>query len=204
MVSLLSLKLGVKTMSNPPLTAYVDYPSASGSTAGPLTDIYGVVKISKDPGTNIPGTLTVSGTQTITSGLTVSGGGTINNASGAGLSVSGSAGGILVTGGATLDQIFGGVDNTVQTVATSGTITISKRIERCTDAGAVTAVVLTTGSTDGQTCTITNENTTGTNTITMAASATSHVAGGTACVISGMTTKTFTWIASQSLWYNAL
>ena len=190
-------------MSNPPLTAYIDYPSASGSTNGPLIDCYGVLKISKDPGTNIPATLTVSGTVTATSGLTVSGGATINNANGAGLNVSGSAGGIAVTGGATIDQMFGGVDATPQALVASGaTISVSKRIERCTTTASATAAIMqTTSLTDGQTIAIVNDSA---NPIVFAASATSGVAGGTTITVSAQSSKAMIWVATKSLWYGAI
>ena len=99
--------------------------------------------------------------------------------------------------------LSGGV-STLATIATSGTITVSgSRILRTTNAGAVTAVVLATGLFNGQDITIVNENTTGTNTITFAASGTSNVAAGTAVVISGLRCQKLVWLSANSLWYQS-
>lgn len=114
--------------------------------------------------------------------------------------VTGQGGNLTVNG-----TFGGGQSSSAATIASSGTITTSGvRIARVTDAGAVTAVVLQTGTVAGQELTVINENTTGSNTITMAASGTSNVADGTSTVISGLRCAKFVWDSSTSLWYHTI
>lgn len=113
---------------------------------------------------------------------------------------SGSGGNLTVNG-----TLGGGQSSSAATIASSGTITTSGvRVARTTVAGAVTAVILQTGSVAGQELTVVNENTTGSNTITMAASGTSNVADGTSTVISGLRCAKFVWDSGTSLWYHTV
>ena len=80
------------------------------------------------------------------------------------------------------------------TLPTAGT---TKRVTAV--GGAGTGSILAAGV-DGQQVTLFNIG--GTNSITMAASGTSHVALGTACVIPALTGKTFTYDGTSSLWYS--
>lgn len=85
--------------------------------------------------------------------------------------------------------------------ASSGTITTAGvGTARSTPAAAITAVVLATGTVNGQEVTVVNESTTGANSITFAASATSNVANGVTTVVSGLTCAKLKWIGS--LWYH--
>lgn len=120
--------------------------------------------------------------------------------------LSGLDGNVTVNGaaGISTNGISGGV-SALATIATSGTISVAGvRVARCTDAGAVTAVVLATGTLSGQEIAIINENTTGANSITFAASGTSNVANGVSTVISGLTCARLVWDAGTSLWYHAV
>ena len=188
--------------NNPPLTAYVDYPSASGTVTGPFVDVYGVMRLSQDPGSNIPGILSVSGGSQNISASNTNAPLQVTNSGGLAISASGSAGGLAVTGGATIDQLFGGVANPVVSItANAWTILSGKRVERYIASGtAYTGAILTPGSTDGQTVIVTNENVSAgsANTIAFAAVATSNVLNGALCVISGGAYKQFVWCASLS------
>jgi len=137
--------------------------------------ILGPVTISKDPVTATDGNLTVNGTTGIT----------------------------VASGGVSAKAMSGG-QSTLATVSTSGTITTSGvRTALCTVADAVTAVILQTGTLAAQELTVINENATASKTITMAASGTSNVAGGTGCVISALRAVKFAWDSTTSLWYQA-
>ncbi len=119
---------------------------------------------------------------------------------------SGLDGNMTVNGssGLSVNGISGGV-STLATVATSGTISVAGvRVARCTTAGAVTAVVLATGTASGQEIAVINEVTTGASSITFAASGTSNVANGVSTVISGLTCARLVWDAGTSLWYHAV
>ncbi len=87
--------------------------------------------------------------------------------------------------------------------ASSGTIaTAGVGTARSTPTAAITAVVLGTGTVNGQEVTVVNESTTGANSITFAASATSNIANGVTSVISGLTCAKFKWVGS--LWYHSV
>jgi len=93
---------------------------------------------------------------------------------------------------------------TVQNLATGNTITLptggmTKRLSA--SGGAVTGIILTAGSTDGQELTLFNIE--ATNTITFAAAGTSNVANGAGCVIAALKSMKFTWDATSSRWYAA-
>jgi hypothetical protein len=84
-------------------------------------------------------------------------------------------------------------------VATSGTIaTANLGVSRVTTAGAVTGVILASGTVAGQLVIVVNESA---NTITFAAVGTSHVADGTSDVIAANTARMFVWDSSNSRWY---
>lgn len=90
---------------------------------------------------------------------------------------------------------------TAPALATSGTITTTNiSAARVAPAGAVTGVILQAGTFGGQEVMVVNEST-GANSITFAASGTSHVADGTSSVIAGLTARTFVYDSSTSLWY---
>lgn len=108
---------------------------------------------------------------------------------------------------AVVDSIgFGGPIGTAQSgsapaLATNGTITSAAvGVARVAPASAVTGIVLQSGTFAGQECAVINQSTT-LNSITFAASGTSHVASGTACIIAGLTAKKFVWNTATSLWY---
>lgn len=86
-------------------------------------------------------------------------------------------------------------------IATNGTITTANVTSaRVAPTGAVTGVILQSGTTGGQTCTVVNE-AVAANTVTFAASGTSHVADGTSSVVAGLTARRFVWDSGTSLWY---
>ena len=112
---------------------------------------------------------------------------------------------ITVTGdkGISCKNLSGGVSSAAAALASSGTITTSGlRVARVAPTAAVTANVIQAGNFDGQELTIINETTTGTFTVTAAASGTSNVADGTGLVISGLRCAKLVWDASTSLWYH--
>lgn len=84
-------------------------------------------------------------------------------------------------------------------VASSGTITTAGLdVSRVTTSGAVTGVILQAGTYAGQYCTVINESA---NSITMAASGTSHVADGTSDVIAANSARRYVYDTGTSLWY---
>lgn len=84
-------------------------------------------------------------------------------------------------------------------VASSGTITTAGLdVSRVTTSGAVTGVILQAGTYAGQYCTVVNESG---NTITMAASGTSHVADGVSDVIAANSARRYVYDTGTSLWY---
>lgn len=89
--------------------------------------------------------------------------------------------------------------STATTIGTGGTISSTKALERVTTSGAVTGVILAAGSFDGQQLYIVNESG---NSITFAASGTSHVADGTSDVIAAHAGATFIFEGNDTnLWY---
>lgn len=91
---------------------------------------------------------------------------------------------------------------TVQNLATGNTITLptggnSKRLSA--SGGAVTGVILTAGTLDGQELTLINIE--ATNTVTFAAAATSNVADGASAVIAALRAVKFTWDSVSARWY---
>lgn len=86
-------------------------------------------------------------------------------------------------------------------IATSGTIAVpGNGAIRVTTAGAVTGVILGTGSYGGQTLIIFHEGSAA-NTITFAAAGTSNVAGGASVSLAGLAAHIFVWNTKTSLWY---
>lgn len=94
----------------------------------------------------------------------------------------------------------GSISATTQTIISNGTILLSGDglYERVTEAGNVTGIILTPGTSDGQQVVVLN---TAAQTITFAASGTSNVSGGTAVVIANSQAQTFVWSATDSLWF---
>jgi hypothetical protein len=90
----------------------------------------------------------------------------------------------------------GSVIGTGSAIATAG-----KGVARVTEAGAVTGIILNAGTYDGQIITVINESN---QTITFAASGTSHVADGASDVIAGLTARTFVYDGTDTnLWYRS-
>lgn len=86
-----------------------------------------------------------------------------------------------------------------QSVATGNTITtVGIGAARVTTSGAVTGVILQAGAYPGQVVTVINESA---NSITFAASGTSHVADGVSDVIGANTARGFVWDSGPALWY---
>ena len=84
-------------------------------------------------------------------------------------------------------------------VTTSGTITLpTGKTKLLTTAGAVTGVILTAGTYDGQELVLVN---TSANSITFAAAGTSNVANGVSAVIAALTRMTLVWDATSARWY---
>lgn len=103
-------------------------------------------------------------------------------------------------------QIPGGIESaTAVAIASSGTITTSGPPQigatRLSPASAVTGVIMQKGSTPGQECWVVNE-AVAANTITMAASGTSNVAGGVNEVIPGLQARFYVWDDQTNLWYS--
>lgn len=89
---------------------------------------------------------------------------------------------------------------TAVSVATSGTVaTAGLSVQRLTTAGAVTGVILAVGTVDGQVINLFNESA---NSITFAASGTSHIAGASALVIGASGAARLIWSSNTSLWYH--
>lgn len=74
-----------------------------------------------------------------------------------------------------------------------------RNILMTTGAGTLTGFIMQQGFNDGQRVTVVNASAAGS--VTMAAAATSHVANGTACVISALQAAEFVWSAANGLWY---
>lgn len=92
-----------------------------------------------------------------------------------------------------------GQSGSAASLASSGTIAVGNLgVSRVTTTGAVTGVILATGSTAGQICTVINESA---NTITFAAAATSKVADGVSDIIAANSARRFVWDSGTSLWY---
>jgi hypothetical protein len=90
---------------------------------------------------------------------------------------------------------------TAPATASSGTITTADvSVARVSPTGAVTGVILQSGTVAGQIVAVINE-ATAANSVTFAASGTSHVAGGTSIVIAGGAKQIFVWDSSTNLWY---
>jgi len=113
-------------------------------------------------------------------------------------------GGLITTNGAgllTAVNVAGKQSAAAATIANAGTIaTANLGVSRVTTAGAVTGVIMQAGTVAGQQCIVVHEGTAA-NTITMATAATSNVAAGTTCVLSGLAAHLFVWDSGTSLWY---
>jgi hypothetical protein len=93
--------------------------------------------------------------------------------------------------------------STAPAIANSGTITTAGvGVARVAPGGAVTGIVLQAGTTPGQEVWVVNEST-GANSVTFAASGTSHVSDGAGSAIAGLTARKFVYDTSTSLWYRA-
>lgn len=83
----------------------------------------------------------------------------------------------------------------LQTLSNGNTITRLGPVTRVTNAGAVTGILMTAGSADGQMISVINE---GTGSVTFAAVGTSLVLGGTGSVIAVGAKKDFIWVAASN------
>lgn len=169
-----------------------------------LVNITGGVSITKDVQNGIAGNLTVAGTTTqsgvvtAATGVSVTAGGITVTAGGVSITAGSltAGGGAAVTGGASIDQMWGGLSASAVSLTNAGTIAVNTRVSRFTSTAAVTGMIMTTGTQNGQTVVVDNRTTTGSFTATFAASGTSNVLGGTGVVISGMTNRLFVWDGS--------
>lgn len=109
------------------------------------------------------------------------------------------AGGLTVTGGATIDKIVGGTA-AVQTLASSGAITVGAKVAKvtATAGAAITALSLTAGVA-GQEIHVINENAVGASTLIIS-SGIIVTSGTTTVTISGLAQKGFLYDDTQSLW----
>ena len=98
--------------------------------------------------------------------------------------------GIIEMFPATIQALSNG--NTITPAAHFGTYPVSLT-------GAVTGIILAAGTNGGQQVAVVN--TSASNSVTFAASGTSHVADGTSDVIQPLQAATYTWDANTSLWY---
>jgi hypothetical protein len=107
-------------------------------------------------------------------------------------------GGLTVFGNVTTGGIISLKQSaSAASLASSGTIAVpGLSISRVTTSAAVTGVILASGTVNGQIVTVINESA---NSITFAASGTSHVADGTSDVIAATSARSFVW--NGSLWY---
>jgi|SRR6266568_4702621 len=80
----------------------------------------------------------------------------------------------------------------------SGTIAITFPVTLVAPAAAITGMILTSGTVDGQTQTIINNSAFS---ITFAVVATSHVADGTSDIIAATTARTYVWSTVASKWF---
>ena len=178
----------------------------------------GNVSISKSENTGELGSLTVAGIINASGGLSVTGSLTgvsltavsqLTAATGISITAGGetitagglsiTANGATITGGAIIDVVKGG-NAAVATIASSGAIAITSRIQPLTvSAGAaVTALSLTAGAA-GQEITSINENAAGASTMIIS-SGVIVTSGTTTSTISGLAAKHYVWDAVQSLW----
>jgi hypothetical protein len=89
--------------------------------------------------------------------------------------------------------------STQVSLSSSGTIaTANLGVSRVTTSGAVTGVILASGTVAGQIVIVVNASA---NSITFAAAGTSHVADGTSSVIAANSARLFVWNSTGSLWY---
>lgn len=91
-------------------------------------------------------------------------------------------------------------------LASSGTVTTTVGVAKVAPTAAVTAVVMGTGTIDGQYCVLINEAAPSCS-VQMAASATSNVFNGAGCIIPGQSQNLFVWDAGlaggSGLWVEA-
>lgn len=154
-------------------------------------------------------------------------GGAASLVGGAAASTNGTGGAVNITGGAGAGNLNGGnvvitpgakgntgvigkislagpvssPVTTAQTITTSDTITLPTTgyIKLLTEAGDVTAIVLTAGRFDGERIVLIN---TAAHSVTFDTAATSNVADGASAVIANLTSMTLTWDATSSRWYH--
>jgi hypothetical protein len=93
-----------------------------------------------------------------------------------------------------------GQSATAVVITSSSTITTaSTGVSRVNPSGAVSSIVLQAGSVAGQQVIVVNESA---NTVTFAASGTSHVADGASDVIAGTSARQYVYDTGTSLWYH--
>jgi hypothetical protein len=141
---------------------------------------------------------TFTGPLTITSGgLDITGGTLVVSGGG----ITSLDGGTITTDGSSNLTIGGNVSTGQSSVATPGnnaTITTSGvGVARVNPSGAVTGIILQSGTRGGQRVTVVNESG---HTLTMAASGTSNVADGTSDIIQSNAAREYVWDSGTSLW----
>jgi hypothetical protein len=156
-----------------------------------------VVVLQDDGGGNIttPGTLALTADATITFGSTAD-----TNIYRQGTSSLGMDGSLSVYGGLVSGNITSfALSGTSPTLASSGTIaTANLGISRVSPSGAVTGVILESGTVSGQMIVVMNQSA---NQITFAAAATSHVIDGTSDIIAANNARLYMWNDANSRWY---
>lgn len=90
---------------------------------------------------------------------------------------------------------------TQQTLATGNTVTITAGtiVQKTTNAGAVTGIIMPAGTVDGQVVAVENNSA---NSVTFAAAGTSRVADGASAVIAANRTTIFIWDNNAALWFH--
>jgi len=89
---------------------------------------------------------------------------------------------------------------TSNAISDNGTITTTHiTMARVNPAGNRTGIILESGTQPSQLCVVVNENSS--NSITFAASGTSHVAGGASVSVAALSSRAFWWDNVQSLWF---
>jgi hypothetical protein len=109
-------------------------------------------------------------------------------------------GDVVNAGGVTADN----QSASTQTISANGTtLTVSgTSVIRVTSSAVRTGLILPAGTYAGQRLTVIHEGAAA-NTLTCAASGTSHVADRVSDVIAGLTSRSFVWDSGTSLWYRA-
>lgn len=109
----------------------------------------------------------------------------------------------FVEGALGVSQLAGATNSAVATAGAGTIATNGLLISRTSPAGAITGVILESGTVDGQIVIVEND-AIAANTVTFAAAGTSHVSNGVSTVIAGLTSVMYIWNATTALWYPVL